>query len=545
MNLQRRVAAALLLAVLLSTTLHAGEAAVALPPLSKPSPGPVQAINETELRMHLSFLASPELGGRYTLSPGFAIAARYLASRLESYGFKGAGEKGSFFQPFELVASKPQVKDMSLKLTLGGQTRAYNFGDFFPGFGSPAGSAEGALVFAGQGVSATRLGHDDYEGLDVKGKVVVLAPGTPPGIDASALKDEERGAGAARAHGAVGIINLPSAMALRFMAAPNIAERLARNESIRLAGKNEGGIPTVTVNAKIAEALLAPVGLSLAALEEKSKAKEKLQPEPIDGTAAISVVFEERREKTQNVVGILEGTDPKLKSEYIAFGAHYDHLKTNARGESYPGADDDGSGTTAVLTIARAMSLQRPKRSVFIIFHAAEELGLLGAEYNTDINPAVPLDRIITNLNIDMIGRSRAAGDTSRENEKLADPDSVYLVGSNRISHELHAVSEQANAESEKLRIDYTYNDPSHPERFYFRSDHWLYAKHGVPVVFYFTGTHADYHRTTDTVDKIDFRKLQRVTRLVYETGWRLANFPRALKKDVEPAPAAAGATAN
>lgn len=543
MNLQRRFAVLVLLAVFLSANLYAGEAAVALPPLAKPSPSAVQAISETELRKHLSFLASPELGGRYTLSPGFAVTARYLASRLESYGFQGAGDNGSFYQPFELTVSKPQVKDMSLKITLGGETQSYAFGEFLSGFGTPAGEAAGALVFVGHGVAAARLGHDDYAGLDVKGKIVVLAPGTPPGLDASALRAEERGSAAAAAHGAVGVISLPSGMALRFFNAPNIVERLARNETIRLAGKSEGAIPAATVNAKIADSLLAPLGLSLAKLEEKSKAKEKLQAQAIAGSATIAVVMDERREKTQNVVGILEGSDPKLKSEYVAFGAHYDHLKTNARGEAYAGADDDGSGTAAVLAIARAMSLERPKRSVFVIFHAAEEMGLLGAVYNTDVKPAIPLDRIITNLNIDMIGRSRAPGDTAKENAKLADAETIYLVGSNRVSNELHAISELANAESEKLRIDYTYNDPSHPERIYYRSDHWHYAKNGVPVLFYFTGVHADYHRPTDTLEKIDFRKLQRVTRLVYETGWRLANFPRALKKDVDPSASAAGAT--
>jgi hypothetical protein len=546
MNFKRRLATIALLAFILSSSLYAGEAAVALPPLAKPAATAVQAINETELRKHLSFLASPELGGRYTLSPGFAIAARYLASRLESYGFRGAGEEGSFYQQFELVVAKPNGKDTWLKLTLGGQTQQYAFGDFFAGFGAPPGAAEGALVFVGTGISAPRLGHDDYAGLDVKGKIVVVAPGTPGGLDSSAVRAPERGAAAAAAHGAAGVIYLPSPMALRFLSAPNFAERAARNESVRLAGRrSEPTIPSVTVNAALAEALLAPLGLSLANIEEKLKAKEKLAAQALDGSAALNVAFEERREKTQNVVGILEGSDPRLKNEYVAFGAHYDHLKTSARGEFYAGADDDGSGTTAVLAIARAMSLERPKRSVFVIFHAAEELGLLGAEYNTDIRPAVPLDRIITNLNIDMIGRSRAAGDTAKENQRLADADTIYVVGSNRISSELHAISEKANEESEKLRLDYTYNDPNHPERIYYRSDHWLYAKNGVPVVFYFTGVHADYHRPTDTLEKIDFRKLARVTRLVYETGWRLANFPRALKKDVAPEPAAAGAVAN
>jgi Zn-dependent M28 family amino/carboxypeptidase len=213
----------------------------------------------------------------------------------------------------------------------------------------------------------------------------------------------------------------------------------------------------------------------------------------------------------------------------VVFSAHYDHLKTGANGEIYPGADDDGSGTTAILTIAHAMSLEHPKRSVLVMFHAGEELGLLGSEYNTDYAPAVPLDKMVADLNIDMIGRSKPAGDQNAADEHLTDANSVYLVGSNRISQELHQLSEETNSQFQKMKLDYYYNDPDNPERIYYRSDHWNYAKHGVPVIFYFDGVHVDYHKPTDTVDKIDFDKMTKITRLVFETGWRIANLDHRL----------------
>jgi Zn-dependent M28 family amino/carboxypeptidase len=166
-----------------------------------------------------------------------------------------------------------------------------------------------------------------------------------------------------------------------------------------------------------------------------------------------------------------------------------------------------------------------------VIFHAGEELGLLGSQYNTDVAPVVPLDKMVVDLNMDMIGRSKPAGDEEKEDEHLTDAHTIYLVGSNRISRELHEISEQTNSQFQKLQLDYYYNDPSNPERIYFRSDHWNYAKHGIPIIFYFDGVHVDYHRPTDTVDKIDFNKMTEVARLVFETAWRIANLDHRLAR--------------
>jgi len=257
--------------------------------------------------------------------------------------------------------------------------------------------------------------------------------------------------------------------------------------------------------------------------------KQKLQTKSLDLTAKMTVATQFTKSTTQNVAGVLEGTDPVLKHEYVVFSAHYDHLKTGPGGEIYPGADDDGSGTTSVLTIAHAMSLERPKRSVLVMFHAGEELGLLGSEYNTDYAPVVPLKQMVADLNIDMIGRSKAPGDNAIDNEHLTDANTVYLVGSNRISPELHQLSEETNAQFQKMKLDYYYNDPNNPELIYFRSDHWNYAKHGIPIIFYFDGTSVDYHRPTDTIEKIDFTKMTKVARLVFETGWRIANLDHRL----------------
>jgi hypothetical protein len=499
--------------------------ALVLPPV----PATVDAITPTELRMHLQFLASPELGGRYTLSPSFAIAARYLASHLEAYGFKGAGEQGDFLQSFQVVAGKPDTAKSLLEVSGGGKTRPYHFGDFyFPPEGAN-GEAQGQIVFVGSGISSPSQKHDDYAGLDVKGKIVLIAPGTPEGVDGSRLEESESGQGAARAHGAAGILQLPPQRLLDLMKNRTFQERAATRETVHLARAEDGKLPAMVLGPNLAEELLSAGGMDLKSVYESVNRKQKLPPRKLDLTAKLTVEMQLIRSTTQNVAAILEGTDPKLKHEYVVFSAHYDHLKTGPNGEIYPGADDDGSGTTAVLTIAHAMSLERPKRSVLVIFHAGEELGLLGSEYNTDFAPVVPLNQMVADLNIDMIGRAKLPGDNEMADEHLTDANTVYLVGSNRISQELHQLSEETNAQFQKMKLNYHYNDPADPERIYFRSDHRNYAKHGVPIIFYFDGTSVDYHRPTDTVDKIDFTKMTKITRLVFETGWRIANLDHRL----------------
>jgi Zn-dependent M28 family amino/carboxypeptidase len=487
----------------------------------------VDSITSGELRMHLEFLASEELGGRYTLAPNFPLVARYLAAHLEAYGFTGAGDHGDFLQHFKLIASKPDLQRTSLSITNHGHTQSFNFGDFYPAASSGNGKADGQIVFVGTGISSPSQKHDDYANLDVKGKIVLMVAGTAAGR-------EETGARAALAHGAVGVLQIPSQRRSEFMRSKDFKERAASRESVLLAKEVEDALPVVVLSPDLAQKLLPALGLRFKDMEDAERDGRLLTPKVIDASASITVTFHQRQTVTQNVVGILKGTDPVLKNEYVALSAHYDHLQTNEKGEIYPGADDDGSGTTSILAIAHAMALDRPKRSILIIFHAGEELGLLGSEYNTDYSPAVPLDQIVADLNIDMIGRSRPVDDRERLDEHLSDANTIYLVGSNRISKELHEISEETNSDYQKLKLDYYYDDPSNTERIYYRSDHWNYAKHGIPVIFYFDGIHVDYHKPTDTVDKIDFDKMTKVARLVFETGWRLANLDHRLTRNAK-----------
>lgn len=221
---------------------------------------------------------------------------------------------------------------------------------------------------------------------------------------------------------------------------------------------------------------------------------------------------------TENVVAIIEGsTKPE---EYIVISSHLDHEGIK-NGQIYNGADDDGSGTVALLEIAEAFQAAAaegngPARSVIFLHVSGEEKGLLGSRYYTD-NPLYPLANTVANLNIDMVGRTDPKRESNNRNY-------VYLIGTDRLSTELHEISEKANEATVKMELDYTYNAADDPNRFYFRSDHYNFAKNNIPVIFYFNGTHADYHKPTDTVEKIQYDLLAQRAQLVFYTAWELAN---------------------
>lgn len=225
-------------------------------------------------------------------------------------------------------------------------------------------------------------------------------------------------------------------------------------------------------------------------------------------------------EYVPNVVGFLPGKDPALRHELLVISAHMDHL--GVRGDDiYNGADDDGSGTSTILEIARVVSElareeeNKPRRSLLILFANGEEKGLLGSAYYAD-HPLYPLSSTIADLNVDMIGRR---DDAHKEN-----PYYTYIIGSDKLSSDLHAINEEVNQSLTNLELDYTYNDEADPNRFYYRSDHYNFAKNDVPVIFYFTGVHADYHKPTDTIDKIEFPKMLTIGQLIFGTAWELLN---------------------
>ena len=239
----------------------------------------------------------------------------------------------------------------------------------------------------------------------------------------------------------------------------------------------------------------------------------------------MELVIKGKKIQTENVAAIIEGTE--FPDEYIVISSHLDHLGINENGEINNGADDDGSGTVALLEMAEAFKMASdngygPKRSLIFLHFTGEEKGLLGSKYYVE-NPLYPLEKTFVNLNIDMIGRINPKRDTD-------DPNYIYLIGANRLSQELHDISEAINKKYTQLELDYTYNDENDPNRFYYRSDHYNFARKNIPVIFYFSGTHEDYHKPGDTPDKIMYPTLEKRTKLIFYTAWELANRKNKIK---------------
>jgi hypothetical protein len=500
-----------------------------------PSSEATSSITTRDLKKHLSFLASDELGGRYTLSQGNRIAARYLASELESYGYKGAARDGSFFQRVPLSYRSVNMDKSKLTLSANGAKQQLKYADDFAAEKPVSLDASGELIFAGHGVSSPKDNHDDYQGLDVKGKIVFASSAMPDALKKAGF-NEERQVEAAAARGASALILIAPPF---YMASWAHIKGTILRESASLPPHGKS-VPVIYAGPGLAKALAKLMGKEESYFMNAASASAR--PAATGAVAEIKIdVNIKDAPPAYNVVGMLEGGDAKLKDECVVFSSHYDHLKTRDNGEVFNGADDDGSGTVAVLEIAQALSVgPRARRSIMIIFHTGEEMGLLGSEFNADYEPAVPLAKLVANFNIDMIGRSREAGNTDPRDKELTDKDSVYVIGADKLSTELNRISEQTNAETTRLRFDYAYNDENHPQQFYYRSDHYNYAKHGIPIIFYFTGVHRDYHMTTDDIGKIDFEKMERISRLILATGWRVANLDHRVVVDKKPKPVSA-----
>jgi len=487
------------------------------------------AIRAENMEIFLRFLAADELEGRSTGERGGNIAALFLESQYRLAGLVPAPGQNSMLQTFTVLKSAllPETS-LTVKKGKSRKARFTVFTDFVLSsrHHEPV-TVQGRTLFAGFGATIDATGYDDFRDIDATNKILLVFDGAPGAVlDTSrqhrvfhrGLREQRRRkAKRAQEAGAAAIIFINRQLSQQQLAR---AARWLRRPSYELyPHPDDATIPQLIVSEKTAEAIFAAARKSLAhVLKKMSKTHRPVAFELKKVRLAVEIKVASSRQKTQNVVAFLPGSDTALSHEVVAFGAHYDHLGAGDDGEIYNGADDDGSGTVALLEIARAFAANpvRPRRSLIFISHTGEERGLLGSRYYTD-NPAVPLDSTMAQLNIDMIGRN--------------DDNAVYIIGSNFLSRELDQLNEEANREI-GLHLDPKYNRTDDPQRFYYRSDHYNYAKHDVPVIFYFSGTHEDYHKPTDTVDKINFHKMERIARLVFLTGWYVANLDHPLRHD-------------
>lgn len=519
------------------------------------------SIRSEDLREWLSYIASDELEGRAVYSAGLGLAAAYIQNHLRAWGATPAGDDRSYLQTVRVLGVK-STSHSTLMVEVDGQKRTFTDGQgvtFRKNVGGKRKFTVDRVEFVGYGLDAPRSRHEDFTGRDVKGAAVVwLGPRGPKGLDPPPVD----GALAGRSRYIIQQLSAVASIGPASIAGP--AERVPAGPADEGSGGTSADFTTVqrldqpiapiaTAGDAFFEFLFSHATTKYDELKRKADAQDPLTGFRLSGVTLTFTLDAEyqvvRTQLSQNVVAVVEGTDPQLRNTYVAFGAHYDHLgyaegevvnrpngpiRLGAPGRVqdgaiddriWNGADDDGSGTVALLALARAFADgPRPKRSLLFVWHTGEERGLWGSRYFVDY-PTLPLDRIVAQLNIDMIGRNR--------DDKPSEKDTVYIVGSDRISTELDAINRAANADlPEPMTLDYEMNDRADPEQLYFRSDHYSYAVKGIPIIFFTTGLHPDYHANTDEVSKIEFEKMTRIVQLVYETGARVANLDHAPLRD-------------
>ncbi len=479
-------------------------------------------ISIANMSKNLHVLASDEYEGRETGKKGQKMAAEYIANQFKISGIPPYNGK-SYYQEFNLNIIVPEPAE----ITVGGVKYAGNKDYYsYPEQSEEQIRAEN-VVFLGYGIQDEN--YNDYKDMDVKDKVVMILQGEPYSKDSLSLitgkktnslwsnyykvKPEK-----AREKGVRVLLVVVDSLEKDIM----INKRRLEKPAVKLEINDEEMV-MIYISKQMADGIL------------KVKNIEKIKQEIVNTGKPLNIDVKTdffiriknkaQRVSSENVLGYVEGGD--LKEELIVVSAHYDHLGMDGD-IVFNGADDDGSGTVAVIELAKTFEKAKkeghgPRRSILFLAVAGEEKGLLGSTYYVK-NPVYPLKNTVCDLNIDMIGRI----DVKHENN----PDYIYLIGSDKLSSTLHNTSENVNKIYTNLELDYTYNDEKDRNRFYYRSDHYNFAKNGIPVIFYFNGVHADYHKETDEIEKINFDKIEKISRLVFFTAWELANRNERIKVD-------------
>ncbi|WP_442589095.1 M28 family peptidase [Pedobacter sp. AW31-3R] len=491
-------------------------------------------INKDNAYKHLSILASDEYEGRETGKKGAWMAADYIKKQFAGLGLKGPVD-GDYFQSIGMVS----YNLTQTVFTIEGQAKE-NLKDFvipaanvtLAGFTFNANE----VVFAGYGLNKDN--YNDFAGIDVAGKVVLIFAAGDPTVPAGTPVPTDR-ASRRKAilmqmekvkyladHQALAVIQIDPTLdtitADRKAMYSGTGEPMLKTAESVAKMERQKSFPSILINTATANELLKGAGTTVAALQKKITTAVQPASQLIKVTVSASAKKNEEKVRAENVLGFLEGADPKLKNEILVVTGHYDHIGLTNSGTDKVnnGADDDGSGTTGVLMLAEAFAKAKkaghgPKRSILFMTVVGEEKGLLGSEWYSE-HPVFPLEKTITNLNIDMIGRVDEA--------HAQDPNYIYIIGSDMLSSDLNATGIKANKDYVNMNLDMKYNNRTDPNQFYYRSDHYNFAKHGIPVIFYFSGVHEDYHQPGDEVSKIRFDLLTERSKLVYFTAWELAN---------------------
>jgi len=505
--------------------------------------GPLAAqagrISIDRVRADVFFLASPALEGRQSGARGSEVAIEWVAAEFAKAGLKPVAGT-SFKQPVPLIEYRVDSQSSGLTIRQGEKEQVIRAPGIIATFPRDF-QARAAVVFAGFGITAPELGYDDYAGIEVRGKIVLVFDDEPQEYDAASIFNGREmtlhatgwvKAANALQHGAVAVLLAPEPNRKH----PSFRELSRRRSGNRPAspGRSQAldpgspAIPMVTIDDQIAAGMLAASGKTPSSLQ--TSIDRTLKPASMilpEVEAEVNIVLSERRRtKTMNVLGMVEGSDAKLKDETVVICAHYDHNGLDSEGSHFPGADDNASGTAGLVELARvfAASPVKPRRTLVFAALGAEERGLLGAQYYT-LNPPRPLETTRAVMNLDMIGRNEAetvetkgvieiAGDTSNELNLMA---LTFSAGARE-------AVERAN-ESVGLRLSYKW-DREPALKMLSRSDHFPFLLRGVPALFFFTGMHPDYHTARDTPDSLNYGKLAKILQLAYRGASEFADTP-------------------
>lgn len=523
-------------------------------------------ITPQDMAARLYFFASDFFEGRETTTRGQKLAANYLASQYRKMGVLPKGtaapsnlmDPSAYMQPFDLYGSR--LSSATLEIMRNGESIASSVysadetdENAYLMFGSNT-EATGGVVFVGYGIADDELGYNDYAALEAAGisatdgwlmllqdeplesaekSLLPTEDGAPSSWTTSRFKKISSMMSSGSLPKGVLIVSdsSPRSETSVAEAAKQAANGLQGAGGLSLNESSEGGRsfpPMYAISTEFADMILASTGQTVASIQERIN--NSLEPVVMaipDIQISSTLLNENYTASTENVVAFIEGSDPLLKDEYVVISSHYDHvgMKDVEAPEDgiFNGADDDGSGTITVLEIAEAFAEAKndgfgPRRSILFLNVTGEEKGLLGSAYYTDKDPIIPLDKTVTNLNIDMIGRV----DPTHPGK---DSNYVYIIGSKLISEELHEINSRVNElVGTNLDLNERFNSKDDPNRFYARSDHANFGKNGIPFIFFFTGTHEDYHGVDDEPDRIEYERMSRIGQMIFATAWQIAN---------------------
>ena len=497
-------------------------------------------ITSTDLESYVSFLASPLLKGRKNGTPGLDIAQQYIVSNAKLLGLKPVNGT-TWFQPYQVIRKTIDPVKSELRIASGeGDTVKIkeNIYQLFPTDPSDI-SIEGEIVFAGYGLNREKYNYNDFEGITTEGKILLVMTRSPTTEDGNKYKFEGDDWSDVRSYSVkLRSLLFSKAKAILFVSdpksgyssfeeqEPGIAASL--NSSMHLKGNEPkvfflpGMMRILFISRNVADELLKGTGEDLAGLQKRIDHDLKPYSFNIPGRhISINIVTTSEEITLNNVAAYIEGSDPVLKNEFLIYSSHADHIGGSGN-RINTGADDNATGCAALLSIAEAFQglEKKPLRSIMFLWVSGEEIGLFGSEYYVN-NPLIPLEQTVANINIDMIGRVKGIADTTADNP-MTGLNEVFVITGNQ-SRELVNIAKDVDDEKE-LNFDYSLSGRNHHLQLFTRSDHYNFVKKDIPVLFFSTGLHTDYHSPRDVVEKIDFRKMERISEALFLIGYKVAN---------------------